>query len=235
MRTSTRIAIPLLGLAASPALAGITTIDGFDSAPAGTFPFVGNANASVAIFGFQYLDDVLSGVRYLEVQRGQASAGTGPDPVLIDIGQTDTPGVTGLSIETPDFYAATTFLLYGFVPPGPDVPAFNFAGSDAFVLDIATYSAPTGGALSVRAEVYDNFGEVWSTTVAFDMASGRLVIPFASFQLVDFSNIDDLVFTINSPRGADFVIDTIGVRNVPGPSTLCMALAGVVATRRRRG
>jgi hypothetical protein len=228
------IAAAIFGAIASPAIASISIIDPFSSAPDGKYPVVAGASDPVQSFGFEYQSDILRGVRYVQLSKNFNSDPNVDGEVEFGIAVN---GSSELSLVSPQGYIGDLFLFYGFVPPGPDVQAFNFTDSDAFVVDFNSIISPTGEALTVRAEVYDNFGETWSITVPVAPSSGptQAIIPFADFNLVDFSNIDDLVFTVTTPSGSSVSIDTVGTRLIPAPAAGCvLALAGVVSSTRRR-
>lgn len=217
------------------AAAGTATIDSFTSAPVGIYPVVASAQDPVAYFGYEYASDILSGVRFVQLNRGiNTTPGTQGD-VRLALGDTTASG-SSLELSGPSGYAANLLLFYGYVPPGPDVPAFNFSDSDGFVLRFDRFESTLNQAMTIRAEVYDNFGETWSVTTSFgpSVDGGEAFISFASFNLVDFSNIDDLVFTFDLPHGSEIALDSIGTRLVPAPGTGLVAILGGVLFLRRR-
>lgn len=226
----------VLASATAVASAGYAPIDEFTTAPPDTYPVIAPATNQTPYAGYEYAGDILSGVRYVELNRAFGTPTDITGQVRLAIGDATASG-SSLEYSAPDRFAAQLLLIYAFVPPGPDVPALNFADSDGFVIRIDQYASTNNAPLSVRAEVYDNFGEVWSQTVGFATTStgGEVFIPFSSFQLVDFTNIDDLVFQFDIPAGVALTIDSVGTRIVPSPGAMLIATAASpLATRRRR-
>lgn len=226
----------VVAAAMTVASAGYAPIDDFTTAPTGIYPVIAPATNPTPYADFEYADDILSGVRYVELNRAFGTPTDITGQVRLAIGDATASG-SALEYSAPDRFAAQLLLIYGFVPPGPDVPALNFADSDGFVVRIDQYASTNNAPLSVRAEVYDNFGEVWSQTVGFAATEtgGEVFIPFSSFQLVDFTNIDDLVFQFDIPAGAALTIDSVGTRVVPSPGAVLLTAAAIpLATRRRR-
>ena len=211
-------------------------IDGFTSAPAGVYPITVDSGEPVVRAGFEYLPDVLSGVRYVSLTRSFASLPGGDSPVTLDIASS----APGLSISAPSFYASRLDLFYAFVPPGPDAPAIDVSSAQAFLFTVSSYTSTNNQPLTIRPEVYDNFGEVTSFTRSIPTSATPFTIllpfsdfiPTSEFSIFDYSNIDDLTFTLDLPPGGQIEIASIRAIAIPEP-TLALSLAPLALLRRR--
>ncbi len=93
-----------------------------------------------------------------------------------------------------------------------------------------------------QVDMYASDGTNFDTETLFTLGPGFLSFAFAGFTGVDFTNIQDLSFTVTGNEAGDYGIRLLETREnpdqrIPEPGTialLCLGLAGLARRRRRK-
>ncbi len=226
-------------LAAASVCAGAPFVDEFEFADPANFPLVVTPTGPSS-FAFDTDASFPGGNRQISLGRLDGTTASTNLSAFVTVGSIDTDdGPRGvLELSSPARFATTVVVAYGSAasPPEPIGVTYN-----ALVVDFLDFDGARDEPLSLRVTVAGQeislvLVDGPTVSVPSFIGSRSVIVPLPDSTLIDPAVISQVGLFIDSPAGADWVIDRISTTTViiPEPSSLAAALPAAMLLRRRR-